>query len=198
MFEKKKSEETPTTQAAPDLSALSASAEGAKSKAVEVAKTISTPPMLSPEGQAYTSQLINEAVKGVFAQLGPLLESIALTPEKIAKAEELRRAPDPAKVQREEREKKLQHMEVEENRENQRRVRAACSHRYPSGQSAVNVVRNYPDQQPRGVCVLCHEFFEPKHWEILPPTKNEPRGVPRIAPAHPQYKLVLEALAAKG
>src|SRR5712675_1171622 len=69
-------------------------------------KRIPTPAsLLTPEAQAFLSASISEAVKGVFASMAPLLSSIALTPEKLAEAEALRRAPDPAKIRRELRER---------------------------------------------------------------------------------------------
>jgi hypothetical protein len=154
--------------------------------------------LLTPAAQAYTNSLINEAIKGVFAQLGPLLESIALTPEKLAQAEALRRAPDPAAVARELRERKLMQEEQEENRANLLRNQENCPHKYPTGQWAVSPVRNYPDRQERFICSLCQSFFEPKRWVILAPDAENPRGKPAIAPEHPQYRMVREVLAQKG
>jgi hypothetical protein len=165
----------------------------------EAAKKIPTPAvLLTPEAQAYTNNLISEAVKGVFAQLGPLLQSIALTPEKLAQAEALRRAPDPAAVARELRERKLMQQEQKENEDNLRRNQANCPHKYPTGAWAVNVVRNYPDRQERFVCSLCQSFFQPKRWEIGAPDADNPRGRAYIADEHPQYHLVREVLASKG
>jgi len=154
--------------------------------------------LLTPEAQAYTNNLINEAIKGVFAQLGPVLQSIALTPEKLAQAEALRRAPDPASVARELRERKLMQQEQQENEANLRRNQANCPHKYPTGQWAVNPVRNYPDRQERFICCLCQSFFQPKRWEIAAPDADNPRGRAFIAEAHPQYTQVREVLAQKG
>ena len=154
--------------------------------------------LLTPAAQAYTNNLINEAIKGVFAQLGPILESIALTPEKLAQAEALRRAPDPASVARELRERKLTQQEAEENRQNLLRNQAACPHRYPTGQLSINVVRNYPDRQPRFTCALCSVWINPREWQIGPPDAENPRGKPFIAEAHPQFKMASEVLATKG
>jgi hypothetical protein len=154
--------------------------------------------LLTPAAQAYTNNLINEAIKGVFAQLGPVLESIALTPEKLAQAEALRRAPDPALVARELRERKLMQQDQEENRANLLRNQANCPHKYPTGQWAVSVVRNYPDRQERFCCMLCQSFFEPRHWAINAPDTENPRGRAVIVDAHPQYAAVREVLASKG
>jgi hypothetical protein len=195
--EKQDAPETPATQpaaASPDLSGLAQSAQ----PAAETPKKVAFPSALNPEAAAFINMSISAAVKEIFKEMAPILQSIALTPEKIAEAETLRRAADPKTVAREKREKHLQHLEMEENRQQLLRTRAACAHRYPSGQTAINPVRNFPDRAARGICVLCQEFFEPRRWVIDPPDRDNPRGVPRIADAHPQYKLVLEALAAKG
>jgi hypothetical protein len=163
------------------------------------AEKIPTPAvLLTPEAQAYTNNLISEAVKGVFAQLGPLLESIALTPQKLAEAEKLRRAPDPAKIARELRERKLMQQDQEETRANLLRNQAHCIHKYPTGQWAVNPVRNYPDRQERFICSLCQSFFQPKRWEIAAPDADNPRGRAFIAEAHKDYDRVREVLMTKG
>jgi len=192
--------ETPAPEA-PDLGNLAQPASAVRSATEpEVQpKKIPTPAvLLTPEAQAYANYLIDESVKGVFAQLGPVLQSIALTPEKLAEAEALRRAPDPKLVARELRERKLMQQEQEENRQNLLRNQANCPHKYPTGQWAVNPVRNYPDRQERFICSLCQTFFQPKRWEIGPPDADNPRGRAYIAEAHPQYHLVREVLAQKG
>jgi hypothetical protein len=158
--------DVPVTSAAPDLSALAQAAPPAKQSATEpesVPKKIPTPPAaLTPEVQAYMNSSLSMAVKEIFASMGPLLSSIALTPEKLAQAEALRRAPDPAAVARELRERKMTQQEAEENRANLLRNQAACPHRYPTGQLSTNVVRNYPDRRERFICMLCQSFFQPR------------------------------------
>ncbi len=94
---------TTAVQAAPV-----AESEPASPKSSQKLKTPAE--LMTPEAQAYTNQLVTNAVKEIFAQMAPLLQSIALTPEKLAEAEKLRRAPtedELAKKLREAREKKL-------------------------------------------------------------------------------------------
>jgi hypothetical protein len=187
----------PETSASPDLKGLAQPAS--PEPEVVSSKKITTPDaLLTPEAQAYTNTLVNAAIKGIFAQLGPVLESIALTPEKLAQAEELRRKPDAAVIARELRERKLMHVEQEENRARLLQTQAACPHRYPTGQLAIGIIRNYPDRQARGTCMLCQTFFTPKEWRIGAPDAENPRGKAFIADAHPQYDLVRQVLAAKG
>lgn len=159
-------------------------------------KVVTPDVMLNPESQAYTSHLISEAVKEIFLQLGPLLESVALTPEKLAKAEELRRAPDPKLVARELRERKLMQQEDAENRANLLRTQTNCPHHYPTGQWSISAIHNYPDRMPRFCCHLCMSLFAPKRWEIGAPDAENPRGKPYIADEHPLYKQIANGFAA--
>jgi CO dehydrogenase/acetyl-CoA synthase beta subunit len=161
--------------------------------------------LLTPAAQAATNQMISaavqEAVKSVFSELKPVLESMAVTPEKMAEAERIRRMPtesEAAAKARDTRERKLMQEDAETNRQNLLRTQAMCPHRYPTGQLSMGIIRNYPDRQPRGVCMLCQSLFEPRHWIILAPDAEFPRGKPVIADAHPKYNLVLEMLATKG
>jgi len=156
--------------------------------------------LMTPEAQAYTNQLVTNAVKEIFAQMAPLLQSIALTPEKLAEAEKLRRAPtaeELAKKAREKREKKLMMEEAAENRANQERHQAACTHRDENERWAVQVVHNFPDRQPRFLCPKCQSFFEPRRWVVGAPDAENPRGRAYIADEHPQYQMLMQGLAAK-
>jgi hypothetical protein len=153
-------------------------------------------PVLSPEQQAAMNFAVTRAVTDVFAQIAPLLKDMAFSPEKIAEAEKLRRAPDPALVQRELRERQLQKAENDENERNKKRRQENCPHRYPTGGISVNPVNNYPDRQPRLLCMLCQGFFQPRRWEIGAPDKDNPRGRPFIAEAHPKYAELLREVSA--
>lgn len=173
--------------------------EKARTTAPAEIKEIKLPAaMLNPEVQAAVNAMVSATVKDIFAQMSPVFSSIALTPEKIAEAERIRRAPDPAAVARERRERKLMAIETEENRQNLARVQQSCPHKYVSGQWSVNPIRNYPDRQERFICMLCHKLFQPRHWEIAPPDAENPRGRAFIAPMDDQYLQVRECLAGKG
>jgi len=121
MFNRKEKESEAPATAAPDLSTLAQA--GASSIVAEPEPAPSKPSKLktpaefmSPEAQAYTNQLVTNAVKEIFASMGPLLQSIALTPEKLAAAEAMRRAPTEDEVNKklhEKREKKLMLAEFE-------------------------------------------------------------------------------------
>lgn len=157
--------------------------------------------LLTPEAQAYTSQMIKDAITSVFEQLGPVLKDMALTPEKIAEMERIRRAPtesEAAALARNEREKKLMISEMEENAKNKERLQAGCLHRYPTGQLAIQLVRNFPDRQVRGLCNFCQVWLHPREWRIESPDANHPRGREVIVEAHPQYFLVKEVLQTRG
>src|SRR2546425_89046 len=126
MFNKKEKDETPDLNALSQAGASSIVAEPEPSKPSKVKMPYE---LMSPEAQAYTSQLVSAAVKEIFASMAPLLQSIALTPEKLAEAERLRRAPTEDEVNkkaRETREKKMMRDEADENRQNLLRAQAAC------------------------------------------------------------------------
>lgn len=181
-----KQQEIPGTPG-PDLSYLA-----------EPAKKTSPPEiLLSPEAQAYMNTAISTSVREVFQSVMPLIEKFAMTPEKIAEAEALRRAPDPALVAREKRERELTRQEAEENRQNLLRRQAACAHKYPTGQTSCSAIRNFPDRQPRFVCMLCAAWFSPKRWEIGPPDAENPRGRAYIAPETPGYREIGQAVLSK-
>jgi hypothetical protein len=162
-------------------------------------ESIHTPEALrTPEAQAVINATVAEAVKSVFASLAPMLQSMALTPEKIAEAEKMRRAPDPATVARELRERKMMQADLAEAEAQKKEQQNQCPHHYPTGQAAWHTVRNFPDRQPRFSCPLCGLWCAPREWRIGPPDQDNPRGRAYIAEAHPLYQDASRVLAAKG
>ena len=154
-------------------------------------KKIPTPPeALTPATQAYMNSLIGAAIREAMAGMAPILQSIALTPEKIELMEAARRAPtadQAAAAARSKREKALMKEELEQNRKNLNASQENCLHRYVSGALSVSAIRNYPDRQSRFVCHRCIAIFQPRHWEILALTAEFPRGAEKIVDAHPLY-----------
>ena len=148
--------------------------------------------LVNPASQAAINQLISSAVKEVFANMAPMLESIALTPAKMAEAEKLRRAPDPALVAREARERKLMREELEEVARQTAERQRNCSHKDANGHYCVSLCHNFPDRGTRALCHHCAKFFQPLHWEIGPPDEKHPRGKPILVNEDPQYGIVRE------
>lgn len=150
----------------------------------------------TPETQAIINSMVSAAVKeaisGVFENMKPMMESIALTPEKLAKAEELRRAPDPAKVAREARERQLMKEDIDEARRNVARAQKNCTHKDLNRKYSISLIHNYPDRGTRGVCTHCHLMIEPCHWEIGAPDAKNPRGTPVLIAESPLYHIVRE------
>jgi hypothetical protein len=185
---------TPTNLAGElDLGALASSAQ---TKAVKV-----PPEALTPAVQAYVNENLSVAIREIFKEFAPMMASLALTPEKLQLMEDLRRKPTESQEaynRRQVREKKMMREEQEQNRLNLEATQAACPHAYPSGLSAINIIRNYPDRHARGICVLCQVLIHPRQWVIDAPNDEYPHGVERIAPEHPQYGLVRRKLAEVG
>jgi len=69
--------------------------------------------------------------------------------------------------------------------------RAACRHRDTIDRPTINLVHNFPDGLPRGVCVHCGDWIHPAEWQFTAPTRQFPRGKPFIIPAHPLYMEVI-------
>ncbi len=145
---------------------------------------------LTPEQLAAVNAMVGAAVREVFAALAPVLKDMALTPEKLREAN--RPYEDPAKIQRELRESlKSKEDEAELARMTAAR-RANCPHVDKNGRSSINLIHNYPDHQPRGICVTCHDLIHPREWRIGAPDEKNPRGKAYIVEAHKNYAIVLQ------
>ena len=161
--------------------------------------------LLTPEAQAFMnasmSAAVKEAVKGIFEQMGPIFAGMALTPEKMAQAETIRRAPTEEQLAfkvRMAREKAQWKLEIDENTANKQRMQDNCPHAYPTSGSSWNVIRNYPDRQERFICALCHSLAEPRRWVVDAPNDKNPRGYAHIVDATPNYLEARKILLVKG
>ena len=161
--------------------------------------------LLTPEAQAFMtasmSAAVKEAVKGIFEQMGPVFANMALTPEKMAQAEAIRRAPTEEQLAfkaRMAREKAQWKLEIDENTANKQRMQDNCPHAYVTGGSAWNPIRNYPDRQERFICALCHAFAEPRRWVVDAPNEKNPRGYAHVVDATPNYLEARKILLVKG
>ena len=147
---------------------------------------------LSPEALAMINSTIAAAVKEAMAaamgMLGPIIEKIAITPDKLREAN--RPYEDPKKVLREARESAKSKMDEQEIAKATAARQAACNHTYTNGISSINLCHNMPDRQPRGVCVTCGAWIHPREWRIGAPTEEYPRGKAYIVDAHRDYRIV--------
>jgi hypothetical protein len=156
--------------------------------------------LITPEAQAYINAsigaTIREAVSGVFANMAPLLEKLAMTPEKIRAAN----TPyvDPDVVARNKRETEKSKQDEKELRGMDAARKAACPHIDQNQRSSIRLVHNFPDRQPRGICPICHDLITPREWRIGPPDAENPKGLAVLYPAHKDYRTVelLEAQSA--
>jgi hypothetical protein len=150
---------------------------------------------LTPEMQAMINSMITGAIKDALSAMGPIIQSVALTPEKLLEMERLRRAPSESQekaIAREKRERALMKEDLDEARRNTERTQKTCTHKDKNMRWAVSLIHNFPDRQARGVCTHCHLMIEPTHWEIGTPDERNPRGKARIVEAHPLYHIVTE------
>ena len=153
--------------------------------------TAMTPEMIALITAA-TTAAVKEAMAGASVIMANAVKEMALTPEKIREAN--KPYVDPAvELRRIREEMKFKKSEAQAEKD-ARIVKDNCSHKYKNGIAAVAVVRNFPDRHPRGICMLCHDWFYPREWRINTPTDNDPEGVALIVPAHPKYQLVYDAI----
>ena len=149
---------------------------------------------LTPEALAVinsaTSKAVQEAVTAVLLGLKPVFEGMAITPEKLREAN--RPYEDPQKLARELRESLKSKQDEEEQRKANRARMDACPHLDKNGRSAINLVHNQPDHQPRGVCVVCGDWIYPREWRIGAPTDDFPRGKAYLVEPHRDYRIVMQ------
>jgi hypothetical protein len=161
---------------------------------------------LSPEAlgavNMATAAAVKEAVAGVFAALGPMLKEIsaanAMSPEKLgavlreAGKDPKKEARDAAAIEREIREMLIWKEDEEQNRKLIQDRQDNCPHIDENGHSSVQLVHNFPDQHPRGICAHCQCLIHPKEWRIGAPTKEFPRGKPCLVNPHKNYMTVMQ------
>lgn len=141
------------------------------------------------ETQAMIAAAVKEAVSGVFAQLGPLLQSMAITPEKLREANKPYK--DPAVIARELREMMIWKEDEAEARRLLEERQNMCQHIDDNNRSTIRLDHNFPDRQPRGFCMHCHAYIHPREWRIGAPDAKHPRGVPYLVEAHKNYPTVM-------
>ena len=149
---------------------------------------------LSPEAlgaiNSATAAAVQTAISAMFAGMLPVFKGMELTPEKMQALKQP--YVDPKAFLREQRESlKSKADEAEIKRMNDER-KAACTHTYNNGITAINLCHNAPDRQPRGVCVTCGDWIHPREWRIGVPTDEFPRGKAYIVEAHKDYKIVMQ------
>jgi hypothetical protein len=149
---------------------------------------------LSPEAIAMinsaTSAAVSEAVKAVFASLAPMMKEMAITPEKLREAN--KPYIDPAKAARELRETLKFKQDEQEQILADRARKAQCPHIDKNGRPSIFLVHNQPDHQPRGICVVCHDWIHPREWRIGPADEKNPRGKAVLVDPHKDYRIVTQ------
>jgi hypothetical protein len=140
-----------------------------------------------------TAAAVKEAIAGMAAFFSPMIEKMAITPEKLREAN--KPYVDPKKAAREERETKLWRQDIEDNRRNLQSAQDNCLHEDDNQRTSIRLIRNFPDRQVRGVCVKCQAIIHPKEWRIGAPNDANPRGVAYLVEPHKDYLKVRQLLA---
>lgn len=149
---------------------------------------------MSPEQVAQTNAMVSaavaEAVRSMFTSFAPMLEKLAITPEKLREAN--KPYVDPAKAARELREMLLWKEDEAENRRKLQEYQDNCPHIDQNGRSSITLVHNFPDRQPRGLCTKCQALIHPREWRIAAPDAKHPRGNAYLTEAHKNYNIVMQ------
>lgn len=150
---------------------------------------------LSPEILAMinsaTSAVVKETLASVIKDIvAPLLKETALTPERLAAL----KAPyvDEKLADRERRESAQTREQEAENIKMRAQMQASCLHIDKNGKSAICLIHNYPDRQPRGICPLCQDIIHPREWVIGAPDPKTGKTTPFLRAAHKNYPTVLQ------
>lgn len=147
----------------------------------------------SPEQLAAVTQMtsaaVRETVAEIFKSLGPALAGMALTPEKIQAL--TKPYVDPAKEARSKREMLLWKQEEEARIKSEREAKDNCRHLDKRGQTSIRLIRNFPDRNPRGICMHCHDLIHPREWRIGTPDEKNPRGRAYLVDQHKDYMTVV-------
>lgn len=159
---------------------------------------------LSPEqvaeGNTAMTNAINSAVAAAVAAalagIGPIIKDLALTPEKMREFN--KPYVDPAKKARTDREAAMWREDIETNRKQIQDNQDHCPHEYENNKTSINLDQNFPDRQPRGLCVQCHALIYPREWRIGPPDAENPRGKPYLFGPHKDYNKVMQIVRRGG
>lgn len=145
-----------------------------------------------------TREIIRDVVREMFKEFAPVLQSIALTPEKLREAQ--RPYEDPLKLARELHEQEQWRQQEIEKEANKKALQAGCPHKDQNQKWNISLQHNFHDHMPRGVCNMCGIYIYPAHWDYRPVTQDgglTVKDVGFVVPEHPLYHIVrqLEAYA---
>ena len=148
-----------------------------------------SPEQLGQENERIAAA-VKEAVTAAISGLLPMFEKMALTPEKL---NELKKPfVDPEAKLRELRERLLWREDEEGNRKRLQDMQDHCPHLDDNGRSSIQLMHNWPDRQPRGLCIKCMALIFPKEWRISAPEPGHPRGKAYLVEPHPLYNIVMQ------
>jgi len=130
--------------------------------------------MLTPQMIALmndqTKRAVADAVGAIMEKFLPALEKLsAPSPKEKEEMEAIEKFRE-----RSAREKKMGALQDEENRRNLKIQQKACRHLDGNERSSISLVHNFYDRLPRGLCMKCRAFLEPRHYELLPPSVKTP------------------------
>ncbi len=145
------------------------------------------------ESEGTNAELIRTIVHELFKEMAPILQSVALTPEKLREAN--RPYEDPLVLARELHEQQQWRKQEEEKEANKRALQASCTHKDRNQKWNISLQHNYHDYLPRGICKICGLFIHPAYWDYRPvtdPVTHSVKDTAFIVKEHPLYHIVRE------
>jgi hypothetical protein len=139
-----------------------------------------------------TKELMRDLVRDIFKEFAPVLQSIALTPDKLREAQ--KPYEDPLKLARELHEQQQWRKQELEKSELKKARQTACPHKDKQQKWSVQLQHNFHDRLPRGICSLCELFIHPAYWDYRPITNPDGTVTDKafIIKEHPLYHIVRE------
>lgn len=119
-------------------------------------------------GSQENKEMIREMVQEIFKEMGPVLQSIALTPEKLREAQ--KPYEDPLKLARELHEQQAWRKQEQDKVANTKATQDNCPHKDRNGKWNISLQHNFHDHMVRGICNICGIFIHPAYWDYRPVT----------------------------
>lgn len=155
--------------------------------ATEPAKTFTL-----DEVKSMIAETTKETTKAIFEQFAPLMQSMALTPDKLREAN--KPWEDPAALARKNHEQENWRRQETDKTAAFKQRQTQCTHKDRNGLYAISLQHNFHDNMPRGICLKCELYIHPTYWDYRPVTAKDGTITEKalVVPAHPLYHIVQE------
>lgn len=179
----------------------------AKKTVADFKQKISTPvAMLDPAAIGFVNQMVSaavaeavaEAVKGMAPMMLEISKASRLTRDELVTLSGRDIEKEKAFADRLLRERTEWKNQEADKVANLKKIQEACRHRDANEKYSIGIIHNYPDRQPRAICVVCHKEFSPRHFVIDAPEPISGKERYHLEPESPEYSEIMKWAAAQG